>query len=138
MNTPEPREAERDITNDRFKIFLKRADQVALALVILGCSAIFAVTVLIHFSRDGGLVDIDEAEHRQALFQVNVNQADWPEIANLPGIGEVTARTIIEFRETNGPFSSVDSLIEIKGIGPKTIEKIKPYLFVSENKLVRQ
>ncbi|MFP5441296.1 MAG: ComEA family DNA-binding protein [Gammaproteobacteria bacterium] len=57
---------------------------------------------------------------------VNVNKAGAEEIAEaLNGVGIKTARAIVEFREKNGPFKSVDQLADVKGVGDKTVEKIR-------------
>ncbi|MCY4157443.1 MAG: helix-hairpin-helix domain-containing protein [Gammaproteobacteria bacterium] len=58
--------------------------------------------------------------------EVNVNTADAETLAaELNGIGPVKAKAIIEYREQNGPFKSVEELLKVKGIGPKTLEKIR-------------
>jgi competence protein ComEA len=55
---------------------------------------------------------------------VNVNTADAQTIANsLNGIGEKKAQAIIEYREKNGNFETVESLTEVSGVGEKTVEK---------------
>ena len=60
----------------------------------------------------------------QALFAVNVNTADAQTIASeLNGIGAKKAQAIIEYREANGKFKTIESLTEVKGIGLKTVEK---------------
>ena len=58
-----------------------------------------------------------------AAAPVNINTADATQLATLNGIGESKARAIIAYRETNGPFRSVEQLAEVKGIGLKTVEK---------------
>ncbi len=55
---------------------------------------------------------------------VNLNSADVETLTReLKGIGETKAKAIVEYREAHGPFSSVDELLEIKGIGAATLEK---------------
>ena len=59
---------------------------------------------------------------------VAVNTADADELDTLPGVGEVIAQRIIEERETNGPFSYPEDLMNVKGIGEKTLEKLLPHI----------
>ena len=54
---------------------------------------------------------------------VNLNTATLEELCTLSGIGEVKARAIISWREENGGFTSVEDLVKVKGIGPKTLAK---------------
>lgn len=63
-------------------------------------------------------------------ISVNLNTADEKELTQIPGIGPSKAQTIIKYREENGPFSSVENLKDVKGIGEKTFEKLKVYLTV--------
>lgn len=56
---------------------------------------------------------------------VNVNTASQKELESLPGIGEVLAQRIIEYRETHGPFQTPEDLLKVRGIGPKKLEKIR-------------
>lgn len=59
---------------------------------------------------------------------VDINTADKEMLTLLPGIGPVTADAIIAYRKTNGNFKSIDELTKVKGIGEKTLVKIKPFL----------
>jgi comEA protein len=71
-----------------------------------------------------------QPKKEEVTFPVNINTASAKELDALPGIGEVLAQRIIDYRNANGPFQSVDDLIKVKGIGEKTLEKIKPYATV--------
>ncbi|WP_210144312.1 helix-hairpin-helix domain-containing protein [Staphylococcus sp. GDY8P94P] len=61
---------------------------------------------------------------------VNLNTAKESELTSIPGIGKVKAKAIIEYREQNGNFKSIDQLKEINGFGTKTIEKLSSYLTI--------
>jgi competence protein ComEA len=56
---------------------------------------------------------------------ININTASSIELESLPGIGPTTAQKIIDYREQNGPFLSIDDIINVSGIGPGTYERIK-------------
>jgi len=62
------------------------------------------------------------------LASIDINCASSQELQQLPRIGPAMARRIIEYRERNGPFQSYKDLLKVKGIGKKTLEKIKPYI----------
>jgi competence protein ComEA len=61
---------------------------------------------------------------------INVNTATEPELETLPGVGPVTAAAIIDYRTKNGLFAAVDDLIDVSGIGPSTLEQIRPFVTV--------
>lgn len=56
---------------------------------------------------------------------ININTADATELMNLPGIGEVKAAAIIAYRQTYGPFTSIEQLLNVKGIGNATLNTIR-------------
>jgi competence protein ComEA len=56
---------------------------------------------------------------------VNINTATPAELETLPGIGPKTADTIVEYREANGPFRTIEDIMDVPGIGEGTFEKIK-------------
>jgi competence protein ComEA len=81
-----------------------------------------------HGGHRGEMIDIDRAPPLVAKFQVDVNQADWPELIQLPGIGQTLAQRLIDERKQNGAFRDIDDLGRVGGIGPRTLERIKPYI----------
>ena len=58
-------------------------------------------------------------------LSVNINTADAAELQRLPGVGPATAAAIVTWREKNGPFRSVDDLLDVSGIGKATLSKIR-------------
>lgn len=107
---------------------LRRRDQGVVAVfVLIGLLATAGWCVA-----TGGwqprLIELDEAEPLSVRFEVDINTATWPELAQLPEIGEGLARRIVESREKEGPFLTHAQLRRVRGIGPKRLERIRPYL----------
>lgn len=64
---------------------------------------------------------------------LDLNAATAQQLADsLPGIGPAKAARIVQWREQNGPFPSVQQLIDVRGIGPKTLERLLPLLRVGD------
>jgi competence protein ComEA len=61
---------------------------------------------------------------------ININTATQAEFESLPGIGPAIAQRIIDYRETNGPFTSIDQLQNVSGIGPAIFDQIKDLVTV--------
>lgn len=59
---------------------------------------------------------------------ININTADAVALEQIPGIGPVRAQAIIEYRTQIGSFESIDQLLEVTGIGPATLESMRPYV----------
>lgn len=62
--------------------------------------------------------------------KVPINGASAVQLATLPSIGPKTAARIIEYRRLNGPFARVEDLVRVPGIGPRTLEKVRPLIAV--------
>lgn len=99
---------------------------------IAAVTALALAVVVVWWLAAGGVTDrvieIDRAEPVPYSFMVDVNTADWPELAQLPGIGETLARRIVETRNARGGFRSQEDLLEVRGIGRVTLARISPHL----------
>lgn len=74
-----------------------------------------------------------DIEDEKSVKSLNINTANKTDLLALPKVGPVTAERIINYRNDYGPFKSVDDLLNIKGIGPKTLAKMKPLITVGTN-----
>ena len=110
------------------RVVLRRPDQ-AVAAVLTGISlVVIAGWCAWHGALRGRLIDIEQAEPIAIDFKIDVNKADWPELALMPDIGEQLAKRIVADRAEKGPFADHEALRRVRGIGPKTLEGMKPYL----------
>ncbi|AGB18754.1 helix-hairpin-helix domain-containing protein [Thermoanaerobacterium thermosaccharolyticum] len=73
----------------------------------------------------GGIGDVEKADGK-----ININKATKEELDTLPGIGEVTAQRIIDFREQHGNFQKIEDIMNVSRIGPKLFEQIKDKITV--------
>ena len=65
-------------------------------------------------------------------FVLNINAATQGELRALPEVGPQLARRIVQDRRAKGPFRSLQDLTRVRGIGPKTLEKLRPFITVSD------
>ena len=107
---------------------LRRVEQLTIATILIASFSFIAVRWMAHGGATGRLIEIDRAESRSIDFRVDINNADWPELTLLPGIGETLAKRIIDERILRGPFRAPSELTRVHGIGPRTVARIKPYL----------
>lgn len=68
-----------------------------------------------------------------ALAAVNINTASIDELNAVKGIGPSKAKAIVEYRDKNGPFKSLDELKEVKGFGDKSVDKLRGELSVGDS-----
>ncbi len=73
-------------------------------------------------------VEVDRLPAGKYQYLVDVNSATWVEWAQFEGIGETLAKRIVADREARGPFGDVDDVQRVKGIGPKKLAQMRPYL----------
>ena len=75
---------------------------------------------------------IPSAGEKASAQKVNINRAEAWLLAALPGIGDVTAKRIVEYREKSGLFRDVNDLARVEGIGQATLDKIKNLVTLAE------
>lgn len=121
-----PVKSDRD--SPRARPLLRYAEQATVAGLTLAALVSMTAYWLLQGGRHGDLIDIDRVDPMEVRFRVDINQAPWPELAQLPDIGETLARRIVESRELQGPYLDHNELQRVQGIGPATVERIRPYL----------
>lgn len=67
-----------------------------------------------------------------AVRLIDMNQAGLAELDLLPGIGPALGQRIIDYRREHGPFQTVESIQQVSGIGPRTLEKLRPLITLGE------
>lgn len=114
-----------------FDCFPNRREQtVVMAVLMVGFAAMMIALIYVGSKHDG-LRDIDDTSASQTIrFVVNINEADWFEIAQLPDIGPTMSRRIIAYRDSHGLFQTIDELKAVKGIGEKTFTSMMPHITV--------
>ncbi|SIQ31553.1 ComEA family DNA-binding protein [Aquipseudomonas alcaligenes] len=101
-----------------------------IAVLLLSCMASLPIAVSAAESAKapGVAVEATQAE----VSSVNINTADLDVLqSELVGVGKVKAQAIIDHRNANGPFASVDELLEVKGIGAVILEKNRDRMSVN-------
>lgn len=109
--------------SSRLSVRLKASDHRCLCCLVMG---IFGISLL----QLDGLGSTSSSVSEPVRFRLDLNSARVEEFVLLPGIGEVRANAIVRYRQEFGPFATVDELIQIKGIGPKTLSGLREMVFV--------
>ncbi len=91
---------------------------------------IFTLALIVAAMATVAMADAGEPAAVQASGVVNLNTADAAQLALLPRVGEKAAQRIIAYRTEHGPFRKTSDLMQVKGIGAKTFERMAPYLAV--------
>ena len=109
------------------KFYFQKRDQAAIAIV-LSIAILVIFWKYASFRRDGEVIDIETEPKREYQFTIDINSAEWPEIALVPGIGQELATRIENYRTEIGGYSSLDQLRNVDGIGPNKLKALKKFL----------
>lgn len=111
-------------------LWLRRSDQLFVGALLITAFALMGA----HWLRLSGwglrTVEIDRAPASEYAYRLDVNRATWVEWAQLDGIGQTLGERIVADREVNGPFTSVDDVLRVKGIGPKKLDQMRRWLVI--------
>ena len=107
-------------------------------IIYLAATLVILVSLLVQWGEKNGVTLTGRTPpvgvvHTRPL-QLDINNADWPEVMQLPGIGESRARDIVADRTANGPFASIDDLTRVRGIGPVTLGKVRESLRIEADR----
>lgn len=131
MSEPAPAAAnEKPVEIDKAALWLRRGDQLFIGVLMLAAIVLLAVSWIQLGGWGTSLVNVERLPRRQYDYQLDINRANWIEWTLLEGIGEKMAKRIVAYRDEHGPFISVDALGDVPGIGPKTLERMRPWLVV--------
>ncbi|MFQ5569407.1 MAG: ComEA family DNA-binding protein [Rhodothermales bacterium] len=110
------------------RLFKQRSEQPVPEMRVQAVPVVPAVTVK---------EPTPPASRQQAIsseVRLNLNQATASQLQRLPRIGPKLAERILAYREEHGPFRRVQDLVQVRGIGEKTLARLKPLLFVEATK----
>jgi competence protein ComEA len=113
---------------ERVHLGLSRTDRLFLLTLV----PLILLLILFHLwqrSQSGHeTIEIERLQPADYAFRIEINRATWVEWMQLEGIGEIMGKRIVQDREERGPFTSIDDVQRVSGIGPKTMAAIRPHL----------
>jgi len=127
MSTPKKKKSKKNYSDAKPSL-LRRLDQACLGFVLAVSLTAGGMLWCYQWAAEKQSIDIDRAQPQVVEFQLDVNKAQWPELTLLPGVGETIARRIVESRTEEGDFRDLQDLQRVRGVGPKTLDKMRPYL----------
>jgi len=106
----------------------------SLRLVLAGLLLSLLGTLAVPSPANAGQQASAEGQNQE---KIEINSATVEQLQEVPGIGPTLAARIIDFRDEHGPFERVEDLLNVQGIGVRTLERMRPYLEVETPKLPR-
>lgn len=123
--SPPPASSEALVTGPPLPPHTPRSAQLALAVFV-------AITFgLLAFRGYGAWLGARPTDGARPLALIDLNRAERTDLEQVPGLGPALAREITDHRHRYGPFSSVEELRRVKGVGPVTLDKVRTYLTVT-------
>jgi competence protein ComEA len=108
---------------------MKLPNLMVLCLLLVGGLGQYSVNAMANMPAFSGNLQLLKTQDN-ASSTIDINKANAEELASLPGIGTKKAIAIVEYRELNGKFVSVEELVNVKGIGPKMLAKLNGFISV--------
>lgn len=97
----------------------------------IGLAAVIGTVLSEHFSRNITTKSYTPQEiEEMGIEPVNINTADAGELSELPGLSAKQAQSIVDYRTEHGSFTSVEELVNVKGIGKSTLDKLRIYITI--------
>jgi competence protein ComEA len=106
-----------------------RSAQLATAFLLGLATVLLAVHAFGSLRRSARPTELERLE---CAYQVDLNHADRSELLQLPGVGENLARRILDYRREHNGFGSVEELRKVRGVGPVTLERLRPLVCVTD------
>jgi len=107
---------------------LPSQSQPLVALIVAVCLVGVAAWGIASGGFSGRLVHHDAPPVNDIRFSVNINAAPEIELSQLPGLGPAMARRIVDYRREHGPFPTIESLLDVPGIGKVTLQQMRPHV----------
>ena len=101
-----------------------------ICIAIIGLSIVILISYLAVNSKFTNITAASTQMQPDGI-RLNINKASQEELMTLPDIGETLAKRIIEYREKNGVFKTIDEITEVEGIGEKKLDKLRDQIKVS-------
>jgi competence protein ComEA len=96
------------------------------------------IAVMLITSIAGAALADDSATAATAAGVVNINTADVGQLSLLPRVGEKAAQRIVDYRTAHGPFKKATDLMQVKGFGSKSFERLSAYIVIDGKSTLNQ